>query len=163
VVDSGASRHMTYYKEAFIEYSALQEPITIQTANGTELQAIGQGTVVLKVLRNSTTSTVALTEVLYAPRLIGSLISVSQLQDKGITVCTTGGRGPKKLLIQRQGQVIGEAERLGKAYTIKGIVPSPEKALAASTIDAEARLLHRRLGHLSVGSLQHLETVTTGL
>jgi hypothetical protein len=52
VVDSGASRHMTYYKEAFIKYSALQEPITILTANGTKLQAIGQGTVVLRVLRN---------------------------------------------------------------------------------------------------------------
>jgi hypothetical protein len=163
VVDSGASRHMTYYKRAFIEYSALQEPITIQTANGTELQAIGQGTVVLRVPRNGTVSSVALTEVLYAPGLAGSLISVSQLQDKGITVHTTGGRGPRKLLIQRQGKVIGEAERLGKAYTLQGMVPDPERALAASTIDAEARLLHRRLGHLSAGSLQSLETVTTGL
>ena len=163
VVDSGASRHMTYYKDAFIEYSALQEPVTIQTANGTELQAMGQGTVVLRVPRNGTISPTALTEVLYVPGLIGNLISVSQLQDKGITVCTTGGRGLKKLLIQRQGKVIGEAERLGKAYTIQGTVPNPERALAASAIDAEARLLHRRLGHLSAGSLQRLEAVTTGL
>lgn len=77
VVDSGASRHMTYFKGAFTEYSALQEPIIILTANGTELQAIGQGTVVLKVSRNGTISPVALTEVLYAPGLTGSLISVS--------------------------------------------------------------------------------------
>jgi hypothetical protein len=32
---------MTYFKEAFIEYSTLQELIPIVTANGIELQAIG--------------------------------------------------------------------------------------------------------------------------
>jgi hypothetical protein len=99
VVDSRASRHMTYYKGAFTEYSASQEPVTILTANGTELQAIGQGTIVLKVPWNGTISLVALTKVLYAPGLTGSLISVSQLQDNGIIVHTTGGRGLKKLLI----------------------------------------------------------------
>jgi hypothetical protein len=163
VVDSGASRHMTYFKEAFTEYSALQEPITILTANGTELQALGQGTVVLKVPKNGTVSLAELTGVLYVPGLTGSLISVSQLQDKGITVSTTGRKGLKKLLIHRYGKVVGEAERLGKAYTIQGIVPNPESALAASTVDAEARMLHRRLGHLSSGSLKGLDAVTTGL
>jgi hypothetical protein len=83
------------------------------------------------------------------------------LQDKGIIVSTTGGKGLKKLLIRRYRKVIGEAIRLGKAYTIQGIVP--ERALAASTIDAKARILHRRLGHLSLGSLKGLEAVTTGL
>jgi hypothetical protein len=43
------------------------------------------------------------------------------------------------------------------------MVPNPKRALAASTIDAKARLLYRRLGHLSAGSLQSLETVTIGL
>jgi hypothetical protein len=43
------------------------------------------------------------------------------------------------------------------------MVPNPKRALAASTINAKARLLHKRLGHLSAGSLQSLETVTTGL
>ena len=43
------------------------------------------------------------------------------------------------------------------------MVPDPERALAASIIDAKARLLYRRLGHLSIGSLQSLETITTGL
>jgi hypothetical protein len=163
VVDSGASRHMTYFKEAFTKYSTLQEPVPIITANGTELQAIGQGTVVLKVLKKGTVSLAKLIEVLYVPGLTGSLISVSQLQDKGITVSTTGGKDLKKLLIHRYGKVVGEAERLGRAYAIQGIVPSPENALAASTIDAEARMLHRRLGHLSSGSLKDLDAVTTGL
>jgi hypothetical protein len=159
VVDSGASRHMTYCRDAFTEFSALEEPIVIQTANGTELQAVGQGTVVLKVPRSGSIRLVELTEVLYVPGLAGSLISVIQLQDKGITVRTTGGRGLK---IESQGRLLGEAERLGKAYTLKGVTVGPERALAAST-DADARLLHRRLGHLSSGTLQHIQEVTTGL
>ena len=161
-VDSGASRHMTYCRDAFTEFSALEEPIVIQTASGTELQAVGQGTVLLKVLRNGNTSLVALNEVLYAPGLAGSLISVSQLQRKGITVRTTAGRGLKKLLIERKDEVLGEAELLGKSYALKGISKTPERAMAAIT-DTEARLWHRRLGHLSSGSLQHIQDVTEGL
>lgn len=161
-VDSGASRHMTYCRDAFTEFSALEKPVMIQTASVAELQAVGQGTVLLKVLRNSNISLVALTEVLYAPGLAGSLISVSQLQNKGITVRTTVGGGFKKLLIEREGELLGEVELLGKSYALKGISKTPERAMAATT-DTEARLWHRRLGHLSLGSLQHIQDVTTGL
>ena len=127
VVDSGASRHMTYCRDAFVEYTTLQAPIVIQTANGAEIQAIGQGTVVLKVPNRGTIIPIALTEVLYAPGLAGSLISVVQLQDKGISVQTTG-KGLKRLLFQRDGRVIGEAELLGKAFILKGAVQDPESS-----------------------------------
>jgi len=163
VIDSGASRHMTYARGAFKEYSPLSEPILIQTANGAEIQAIGQGTVSLRVPLNGTITPVALTEVLYAPGLAGSLISVLQLQDKGITVRTTVKKGqPGGLLIERQGRAIGVATRLGKAYTLKGVLQSPENALKATEEDTTG-LWHKRLGHLSSGSLQKLHTATTGL
>lgn len=159
VVDSGASRHMTFCREAFTEYAKLRSPITINTANGAEIQAVGTGTVVLKVPRDGIVRTVNLTEVLYVPGLVGSLLSVVQLQDKGITVRTAAGQ---KLLLERQGKPLGEAKRLGKAYVLYGVVPPPETALSATT-DATAKLAHRRLGHLSSGALQHIEKVTTGL
>lgn len=161
-VDSGASRHMTYCRDAFTKFSVLSKPILIQTASGAELQAVGQGTVLLKVLRNGNISLVALNEVLYAPGLAGSLISVSQLQNKGITIRTTTGKGSKRLLIERESKLLGEAELLGKSYTLRGISKTPERAMAAVT-DTKARLWHRRLGHLSLGSLQHVHDVTTGL
>jgi hypothetical protein len=41
-----------------------------------ELQAIEQGTIILRVLKNSTISFIILTKVLYILRLIGSLISI---------------------------------------------------------------------------------------
>ena len=68
----------------------------------------------------------------------------------------------KRLLFERHGRLIGAAERLGKAFTIRGVARTPERALAAST-GAEARLWHRRLGHFGPGTVQRVEEVTTGL
>lgn len=45
---------------------------------------------------------------------------------------------------------------------IRGAILGHETALL-TTIDAEARLLHRRLGHVSSGTLQRIQEVTTGL
>jgi hypothetical protein len=68
---------MIYYRDTFTEFSTLQQPVVIETVSGAELQAVGQGTVVLKVLRDDTIHAIALTEVLYTLGLTGSLISVS--------------------------------------------------------------------------------------
>ena len=123
VIDSGASRHMTFSRESFSDYMPLTEPILITTANGATIQALGQGTVPLRVTVQGTERAVALTEVLYAPGLSGSLISVLQLQDRGITVRTTTNYSGKgyHLVIERQGSIIGVAKRLGKAYTLIGV------------------------------------------
>jgi hypothetical protein len=42
-------------------------------------------------------------------------------------------------------------------------VPNLKSALAVSTIDAKARILYRRLRHLSTRSLKDLDTITTRL
>jgi hypothetical protein len=119
IIDSGASRHMTYNRDYFSDYTLLQEPVLIKTASGATLQGIGQGTVPLRVILHSAERTVALTEVLHVPGLAGSLVSVLQLQDRGITVQTTVIQG-SQLLIELQGTVIGIARRLGKAYILEG-------------------------------------------
>ena len=79
IVDSGCSRHMTYYKEAFSELYPLRDPITIGTANGARIQAISEGEVPLRVIVGDSERTILLTRVLYVPKLAGSLISVLQL------------------------------------------------------------------------------------
>ena len=76
MVDSGCSRHMTFYREAFIAYYRLPEPININTATGTRLQAIGEGTIELQVVVQGVIKPITLTKVLYVPGLSGSLISV---------------------------------------------------------------------------------------
>jgi hypothetical protein len=56
--------------------------------------------VLLQVALGAYVRTVKLTGVLYVPKLAGSLISVLQLQDKGITIRTTTRSTRKKLLIK---------------------------------------------------------------
>ena len=190
VVDSGCSMHMTYSREAFHDYRALDKPIEVNTASGTAIQAVAQGSVALKVAVNGTIRNVLLSGVYHVPRLAGSLISVLQLQDRGITIRTTPGpRGA--LYLELQGTVIGSARRIGKAYVLEStlqrhdsvalqatdtgdIVEGLPELQKESTIqepgnlklqkepDQEARIWHRRFGHLSRQSLQHVHAVTTG-
>ncbi|RFU25060.1 hypothetical protein B7463_g11276, partial [Scytalidium lignicola] len=159
VIDSGASRHMTYSREAFSDYEPLETPIQVVTANGMEIQAVGTGNVPIKAALNGRVEHVKLTGVLHVPELAGSLISVLQLQDRGLTVETTAGKA-RKLLIKLHGKVVGEALRIGRSYTLKSTVQS-EQAFVATVTDA-GMLWHRRFGHLSSKSLARLHQATTG-
>ena len=235
IIDSGCSRHMTYAREAFTEYRVLDTPIQVTTASGTHIQAIAEGTITTQVAIRGSVRTIELTGVLHVPRLAGSLISVLQLQNKGITIRTTTGAEGNKLVIELQGVMVGEAYRLGKTYALKSAIEDslePEVTLQAShpvtqpnypgvteasyptaqdgyptegtehgnyprvthdsypvasgiqndypiaihdgypmaietsleTITEDSsKTWHRRLGHLSSHSLQHIHTVTIGL
>jgi hypothetical protein len=114
------------------------------------------------VLRDGTIYTIALTEVLYTLGLTGSLISVSYLQDKNITICITEGKSLKRLLFERQSRILDKIKRLEKAYTLRGVNTGSERALVV-VADSETRLVHRRLEHLSSESLHYIQEVTTGL
>lgn len=161
MLDSGCSRHMTFCKEAFNEYYRLQEPVLINTATGAQLQGIAEGTVTVQIVVRGQVKPVTITGVLHVPGLVGSLLSVLQLQDKGISVATeplpaTG------LTLSLNGKVIGVAARVGRAYTLKTHLLEPETAYKASGGN-NTELWHRRLAHLSYSSLRGIETVTTGL
>jgi hypothetical protein len=128
IVDSGCSRHMTYARWKFEDYKELDEPIDVTTASGAIIQAIGQGTVRLQTLVQGQIRPVRLLDVLYVPGLAGSLISVLQLQNKGLTIQTT--IGPRReLLIKFQGTTVGLACRVGQAYVLQG--PTLEAGISA--------------------------------
>ena len=89
VIDSACSRHMTYSRGVFDDYHLLQTPSAVSIANGMSIQAIGEGSIRLKVAIHGVIRNVLLHQVLHVPGLAGSLISVSQLQDRGILIRTT--------------------------------------------------------------------------
>jgi hypothetical protein len=91
--------------------------------------------------------------VLYTLGLTGSLISISYLQDKNITIYITGDKSLKRLLFERQSRILDKAKRLEKAYTLQGITVGSERALVVAVVDSEACLVHRRLEHLRSESL----------
>jgi transposase InsO family protein len=137
----------------------------VTTASGAIIRGVGQGTVRIQVLVQGQIRPVRLENVLHVPELAGSLISVLQLQNKGLTVRTT--TGPKReLLIQLQGATVGVARRVGPAYVLQGPKLGQENAYLVTqgaSGPLEAQIWHRRLGHLSPGTLKGLQEVTTGL
>lgn len=157
VIDSGCTRHMTYSKDAFLDYTPLHPPIGVNIANGAYIQAIAEGTVQLQVQVRGSVRTVTLSRVLYVPALAGSLISVSQLQDRGINTRTAPGR---KLLLELQGTVVGVAERVGRTYTLK---TAGATAYSATTNETSSEIWHQRFGHISTQSLQQVHTAATGI
>jgi hypothetical protein len=124
---------MTYLQEAFTKYRVLDTPILVTTANRARIPAIAEGTILLQVALGASIRTIKLTGVLYIPKLARSLISVLQLQDKGITIRTTTSSTGKKLLIKFQETVIGVTSRLGRAYALDSIPQGTNIRLKATT------------------------------
>jgi hypothetical protein len=48
LLDSGANRHFTYRRDNFVDYTELEQPETLHTANSTS-RIIGEGTIVIRV------------------------------------------------------------------------------------------------------------------
>ena len=172
VIDSGCSRHMTFSREAFADdYTHLTEPVQVKTASGAVIPGIGTGNVSIRIALNGELRTIQLTDVLYVPKIAGNLISVTQLQDRGISVRTTTDPedGCKSLLIELQDSVVGIADRIGKTYTLRTSLDKDLEAVALkvtenSTMEATETLTwHRRFGHLSPATLAGIKDVTTGL
>lgn len=159
VVDSGCSRHMTYSRDVLENFQPLRVPIKINIANGTSIEAIGEGSARLKAAINGGISNVLLHNVLYVPNLAGSLISVLQLQDRGILTRTTKYG---ELLLELDGKIIGRDIRLGKTYTLASTVAGSDSAYNA-TVEDENLTWHRRFGHLGTKTLARAHEATVGL
>ncbi len=86
VLDSGASAHMTPSRRNFVPHSVSDQ--TIRTACGSILQATHVGSVDLQL--PGTSSTLPLRNVLLAPDIKTSLISVKALIQDGFTLLFTG-------------------------------------------------------------------------
>ena len=88
IIDTGASAHMSPRKDFFA--SILDSSCGgIIVGNGEVLDVLGQGTVTLK---NAQNQEVNLCNTQYAPKLTVNLISVKQLDQKGLQVAIRDGR-----------------------------------------------------------------------
>ena len=113
VIDSGATRHMTYSRDVFTEFIKLKVPRVVKTASGALIHGTGIGKVSIQVFIDKVqTQTLALSEVLYVPQLAGNLISVPQLQDKGILVQTTSNSSKHAMSLTKDSSVIAKAGRV---------------------------------------------------
>jgi hypothetical protein len=155
VIDSGVTRHMTHSRDIFSEYIQLKVPRIVKTANGSYIYGTGIGNVhVLVFTDDLRVEELVLTDVLYVPDLAGNLISVSQLQDKGILVQTVVGQ-KHPMILTRDGSIVANATRIGSLYILDSV--ATEATLAATEEESpNLDLWHRRFGHIGVQGLRGL-------
>ena len=78
IVDSGASQHISAQRQQFLNYLPIST-IKIQIGDGSEIEAIGKGDMVLTIGKNA----IKLQDVLHVPRIGSNLLSVAKVVDHG--------------------------------------------------------------------------------
>ena len=152
IVDSGASRHMTFESSVLHDYKDLEAPEPVGLGDGRTVSAVGIGKVkVITQLHNGERVVCWMTDVLYVPKLTNNLFSVAA---KGNTVSF---RHKHCCIRNKNRKVIGTGSSLGKLYKLDCEVQqlSAEKAtIAEQPIHSKIDLWHQRLAHVNLRQLR---------
>ena len=87
--DSGASRHMTPLRNRFATYQEIT-PRPITAADKRVFYAIGIGDVVIDVPNGESSTQITLKDVLHAPDMGATIVSISHIAKAGFSVCFKG-------------------------------------------------------------------------
>lgn len=85
LADSGASAHMTSFKEYFLTYEPFCVPVEVRIGNNEIILAYGQGTVNVEMFVNNHWVPNHLTNVWFVPDISRNLFSISKTVDKGFS------------------------------------------------------------------------------
>lgn len=152
-LDSGCSNHMCGNQGMF---SSLDTTFshTVKLGNNTKMKVIGKGVVKL-VLKGIS---YVIGDVYCVPELKNNLLSVGQLQEKGLGLLFKDGvcsiYHPQK---GKMAESIMSANRMFKLIADSPITVKEEKCLQISTTD-QSKLWHHRYGHLSYKGLRTLQS-----
>jgi len=161
--DSGASDHFSPHKELFTTFRKLEEPIRIETAEGTAIGA-GIGTITISVLgENDIETELQLNDVVYAPSMTSNLFSLMAAYDKGYETRMTPGYG---LRIFHGETIVAHSVRIaGGLFRLK--TPGDMFAYAAQVLETTPELdidiWHRRMGHLGEDNVRKLARMVDGM
>ena len=139
MIDNGASRHFTGYKEALSNLVEKKTKVEIILRDNATYPVKGNGVVTLHLNQGQT---LHLQEVLYVPDLKNNLVSISAMEDKGFKVAFIDG---KVRISQRNPK---DAFTLG--FRIEGLYQVGGSPLGALTCDTslQSELWHQRFAHL---------------
>ena len=158
IIDSGASRHMTFQKELLRDYREFKTPQSVGLGDGHTVEALGAGRVKITTeVRGGKKSPGWMTDVLYVPKLAGNLFSVRAAAQKRKVISF----GHKYCWIcDKKNRLVGTGSTVGKLYKLDCEVQkqSGESAQTAKeSQDSEIELWHQRLAHVNYNQLRQLE------
>ncbi|KAL5500530.1 hypothetical protein EMCRGX_G012108 [Ephydatia muelleri] len=154
IIDSGASRHMTFEKSWFVNYTIFRTVQKVGTANGDSIEALGYGDIVIQTHLEKGVDEFIVKDVLYVPDLTCSLLSVSTLLEKGKEVRFLGKRFT---ILDHKGKICGQGQRKGRLFFLDGQVMIPkeqagtveETLVSNAKVQTDLNLWHQRLGHVN--------------
>ena len=147
--DSGASCHISPYKTDFIAYTPLSPPVQLNTANQQRFQAIGLGSLPIHVPNGDAYSELVLHNVLHAPSVAYTLVSLGALDAEGYRMSIADGYLE---ILDPDGQRLGQVIRTPrKLYRVNHASESVNAVEVLTLME-----LHRRLGHIATSSARKL-------
>ena len=150
VMDSGASRHITYDKDSMLNFRVLESSTTITFGNGQQAKAAGTGEVLLNTNVSGNATDILLLDVLYVPEAKANLFSIKQAASSGASIVFKHD----KCVINKNGRTCMEGFIKEGIYILR----QEEQLAFAASSKHTPELWHRRLGHLGYNNLYKLKT-----
>ncbi|CAL5371264.1 unnamed protein product [Camellia sinensis] len=149
-VDSGCSNHMCGDKSLFCD---LNEDFRqrVKLGNNTRMAVLGKGTVRLTV----SGFTHVVSEVFFVPELKNNLLSIGQLQERGLAILIQHGK--LKIYHPEKGLIIQTEMTTNRMFVLLANSLSPKPACLYTSTQDLAHLWHCRYGHLSYKGLRTLQ------
>jgi len=148
-MDSGATKHAVRDKSFFTEIDESYRS-TVELANGELAKVNGIGKGYLKLLNEKGNICKAIaTNVLYAPKLVGNVLSVRQLAKNGFKV----EFDERICEIKHKGQQVGVADIVNDLYVLRQ--PDTVCAVLAHN-DKCIHTLHRKMGHRNPAAIRKM-------
>lgn len=165
VIDSGASAHMCNSKEAFHALDDVRTKDIVLVGNGQRLNVEGRGILRCEaVVHGGSTRNIQLKNVLYVPKLMCNLLSVSQSRKAGLRiifdsdkyqdgVCEFQSKDGDVILTCTEQVSTGLYETILNTKEVRGL----------SVVGSKVNLWHQRLGHAGKTILQGTIPLVRGL
>jgi len=149
-LDSGCSNHMSGHKDFFAE---LDENFrkSVKLGDNSSIDVMGKGRVHLQV--NNIPQVIS--EVFYIPDLKNNLLSIGQLQEKGLAILFRYNKC--KVYHPERGLIIETAMTLNRMFVLLAKIQLHDQNCFLTPEQNLDYLWHCRYGHLSFGGLQTLQ------
>ena len=146
--DSGASRHMSPHRDRFVSYREI-EPRAIAAADKRVFYAVGTGDLRIEVPNGEFPTPIILRDVLHAPDMGVTIVSVNRIAKAGYTVTFSHDVCS---ILNKSGTQVGSINasknglyKVDHAY----LVTAPEERVDLGT-------LHRRLAHIAPAAIRKM-------
>jgi len=149
--NSGASQHMSPYHEHFLNFRSIS-PHPIQAADKRNFEAIGKGDLPIEVPNSRVKTCILLMNVLYAPSMGATLVSISKLTSAGYAALF---RGNSCRIFDAKKKQLGEVIISGGLYCVKH-PPTSFAAAVSSPKTLTMEELHQRMAHIPPSAIREM-------